>query len=304
MPAEQSSLPLLSLAVLSGLGFAGLGVSFRLGQAKGLSPAHVALVIGVVGSAVFGSQVGGAPRPAPALIWALGLAFGATQYLAVKLFRIALARGPLSPMWCAANLGFIIAVIYSRLFLGEQPTPMQYVGVAAAVACVLVATLGQPQAESAGTGLRRLRTGADYGIILVLILGLTGLSPVFLKYLNARPFGAGRTYLTAFSDLYLLLFYGSFGLLAAGDLLVTRALGGRWRAMLAAGGLGAAGSVVGLWAWATACGLPAAVVFTVTSVVSIVVAAVVSVLAFKEKASLGWYATIGLAGLAVVLVNV
>jgi drug/metabolite transporter (DMT)-like permease len=45
------------------------------------------------------------------------------------------------------------------------------------------------------------------------------------------------------------------------------------------------------------------VLFTVSSVVSLLLAAAVSVTAFGEKRSLAWYATVGLAVAAVVLVS-
>jgi len=300
MPVEHSSLPLLGLAVLSGLGFGALGIAYRLGQAKGLSPAHIAFAIGVAGSAVFGSRALGTLRPAPAPLWVFGVAFGATQYLVVRLIKPALARGPLSALWCAVNLGFIVAVLYSRLFLSERPSVAQYVGIAAAAACVVIASLGQ-QGDNSRDGLLLLRDRAAYGFMLTLILALNGLSPVFIKYLNAQPFGAGQTYLSAFTDLYYLLFYGSFAVLTAADLAISGGMTIAIRGISGPGALGALGSVVGLWAWARASDLPAAVVFTVTSVVSIAVAAVVSVVAFRERASVAWYATIGLAALAVVL---
>lgn len=46
-------LPLPLLAAFAGLCFATIGISYRLGQRKGVAPMSLALVLGAVGSACF-----------------------------------------------------------------------------------------------------------------------------------------------------------------------------------------------------------------------------------------------------------
>jgi len=311
-------------AVLSGVGFGCLGVAYRLGQARGVTPTQIGLVIAAAGCAVFGGTVGSEEWAAPAVVWVLGIGVGISQYLVLKLIRPALARGSLSALWCAVNLGFIIAVAYAALFLGERPGLLQQAGIAAAVACVAVASAGQQPAEG---GLRssqcRTADRLAYGLLLLLILVLTGLSPAFLKYLSAHPAVAlegprvlpvgaggadgqaalGGSLMREFGHFYYLIFYAVFAVLILADLAITGAIKARMGTAARVGLLGAAGSVVGMWAWAAASPLPAAVLFTVSSVVSLLLAAAVSVTAFGEKRSLAWYATVGLAVAAVVLVS-
>jgi drug/metabolite transporter (DMT)-like permease len=300
--AHQSAW-LVVVSVISGLGFAVLGVSWRLGQAKGVPPTHVAVVISVIGTAFFAGRAGG--FAAPALVWALGVAAGVTQYAAIKLIKPALARGPLSPLWCAISLGFVVTVTYARLFLGESLRPLQSLGVAAGVGCVIVASMGQQQSsdDSAPAAPGLVGPKAVYGAILLLILLSASGAALMIKHLSAQPYGVGESYMAHFGDVFYGQFYAVFGLLIGLDLLLTRPRGVPLKPALAVGVLGAAGSVTGLWAWGVASVLPAAVVFTVSSLVSIVAASLASVAFFGEKRTRSWYAAIGLAVVSVVLVS-
>jgi hypothetical protein len=71
--------------------------------------------------------------------------------------------------------------------------------------------------------------------------------------------------------------------------------------MFLLGILAGVGSVSGLWLLGTCIALPAAILFTVNSVSSILFTAVVGTLFFKEQRTVNWYATIGCAILVVVL---
>ena len=292
------------LAALSGIGFACLGVSWRWGQAKGVPPTHVALVISVIGAAFFALRAGDSLN-APALIWVLGLTVGVSQYATIKLIKPALSRGPLSPLWCAIGLGFIVTITYAKIFLGEALRPVQCLGVAAAVACVIVASLAQGHsADESGSGTRRRLTDqVTYGLLLLLILLTSSGTAVMVKYLGSRAYSPNQSYMDHFGGLFYVLLYAVFGLLILGETVVTRPGGIPLKWMLAVGIFGSAGSVAGLWAWGAASALPAAIIFTVSGVVSIVGAAIVSVAFFGERASAGWFATLGLAVVSVLLVN-
>jgi drug/metabolite transporter (DMT)-like permease len=294
----------LGLALLSGVGFSCLGVSWRWGQAKGVPPTHVALVISAVGAGFFALRAGGS-FSAPALVWVLGIAAGVGQYAAIKLIKVALARGPLSPLWCAIGLGFIVTIMYARVFLGETLRPVQSLGVAAGVACVIVASLAQGQNEDeSGTGSHRLADRVTYALLLLVTLVASSGAAVMIKHLGSLTYSPSQTYMDHFGALFYLLLYAVFGLMILGESAVTRPRGIPLRWMLAVGAFGAAGSVTGMWAWGAASAAPAAVVFTVSSVVSIVGAAIVSAAFFGERASPGWFATLGLAIASVVLVSV
>jgi len=294
----------LGLALLSGVGFSCLGVSWRWGQAKGVPPTHVALVISVVGAAFFALRAGES-FSAPALIWVLGIAAGMGQYAAIKLIKVALSRGPLSPLWCAIGLGFIVTIMYASAFLGETLRPVQSLGVAAGVACVIVASLAQGHGDNgSGAGTRRrLVDRVAYGLLLLVTLIASSGAAVMVKHLGSLTYSPSQTYMDHFGGLFYLLLYAVFGLMIAGESAVTRPRGIPLKWMLAVGAFGAAGSVTGLWAWGAASAFPAAVVFTVSSVISIVGAAIVSAVFFGERTSAGWFATLGLAVASVVLVS-
>ncbi len=299
------SVGLLLLAVLSGLAFAGVGVSYRAGQARGMAVTSVALAICLVGAPFFAVKGRAVPLPSvPLAVWAMACLAGTGQFIALTLMGPALARGPLSPVWCAVNLNFVLTIAYARLFLGEQIAMTSYAGIGVAVACVLAAALGQ-QTEHTGEEGRRPTAHARlvYGGLLLTILLTNSLWITGLKHFSARTLPDGRSYLDVFGDHYALGVYLVLGGLVLAEAALARRPFGRLRPWLTAGGLGAVGSVVGFWALAGCASLPASVVLTINSVASLLGAAVVSVLAFHERRTPFWYATIGLAVLAVVLVN-
>jgi len=69
------------------------------------------------------------------------------------------------------------------------------------------------------------------------------------------------------------------------------------------GSVAAIGSIVGMLLLGYAVALPAALVFTINGMVSILVGVTVSVIAFGEKRTKAWYGTIGFGILTVILIN-
>jgi len=257
------------------------------------------------GAIVFGLRCWGmAFGEVPLRLWLFGLAAGSGQYLTMVLIRHALARGGLTAMWCAVGLQFLPTIVYARFFLHERIPPLRLVGVAVGIACVLVAALRQKgdSAPRAGTPSRRGGYLVYAAILLAILLG-NSLVSIGIKDLSARPGGAEGTYFSRFGDLYCLLMYVFLGLFICIGQVVRRGPGVPLRLLLPVGLLAAGGSTLGLWAMGRCSELPAALVFTVSGVVSILGAAVASVLALGEKPSRLWYATVALAVLAIVLVQ-
>lgn len=301
MSLGQHSFPLAAWAFLAGACFACIGVSYRLGQARGVRPTQIALVMSLGGAIVFGLRCWGmAFGEVPLRLWLFGLAAGSGQYLTMLLIRHALARGGLTAVWCAVGLQFLPTILYARLFLDERIPPLRFVGVAAGIACVLVAALRQ-KGDSAPRAGAPPRAGGYvvYSAILLAILLGNSLLSVGIKDLSARPAGP-----VSYFALYCLLMYVVLGLFICVGMLVRRGPGVPLRLLLPVGLLAAGGSTLGLWALGRCSALPAALVFTVSGVVSILGAAMASVLALGEKPTRLWYATVALALLAIVLVQV
>jgi drug/metabolite transporter (DMT)-like permease len=291
------------LAMAAGVSYALIGVSYRLGQQRRIQPAQVLLALCLVAGSVFAIRSFWFDRPGPpAYVWGIGAAAGVLQYLAIKLVGVALNRGPLSPLWCALSLSFITPVVYSRLMLNEALSPPQYAGFACAVAC-MVAGSWQGGRQP---GQARLVSPAQqmvYGLVLLATM-LTN-SGMFLgmKVLASRTLADGATYIDAFGGWFSLGLYMALG----GTILLDQIVTGSWREirrpLVWLGLLAGAGSIGGMTLVMAASSLPAAVVFTLSSVMSICTVAVASVLLLGERASLTWVATIVLGVLTAVLLN-
>ena len=342
---------LIPVAGLSGVAFSLIGISYRMGQPRGIAPGHVMACIAAAGIVIFGVQSAGLPlADVPLLVIALGVAAGLTQYVLVRIMKAALRMGPLSPAWCALALSFLPTIAFSSISLGEKLGLMHGLALIAGIACVLAASACQNplcqntpppcplpkdgegevaaplpkdgEGEVAGP-LPKCGEGEVAGPLPILGEGYRGggsasrlayvgvllLIPTFncvtqisIKVLG-RPDAAGGSMADRFSGVFLLLMYFVIGTSLAIELLVTR----NYRVpLLHTAGLGimaAAGSTAGMTGLTACAALPAAILFPLTSVVSILVAAIVSTAAFGERRALAWYGTVGFGALTVVLAN-
>lgn len=292
------------LPSLAGIFFALIGIAYRKGQGQGVSTAVVVAYMGAAGILVFTAKAL-ATLPimeAPARLWVLAIAAGLTQYASIKLAGWALERGPLSPMWCAMNLVFVPVIGYAALCLGERIDLTKALGIAAAVASVVVGSLGA--SNGASTGPQSLRARLVYFAILVGALVSNSILHGSVKDLGVHRVADGRTIMVAFGDLYLALVYIFMGVPTMLDLAVRGDRAAFTKAGLGVGMLAAAGSLGGMIFISAAAAYPAAIVFTLSAVMSLAGGALSSVLFFGERASPTWFAMMGLALAAVVLVSV
>src|SRR5574340_386909 len=296
----------LALALFHGLAFSCVGIGYRAGQAHRIAATQVALAICVAGAACFAFAVRGtALAGVPSSVWVMALVAGTGQFIALLLMSPALARGPLSPVWCTVNLNFVLTIAYARVFLGETISTLAGAGIVVAVACVVAAALGQQSAPAASGASHPRREQAVYGLFLLTILIANSLWITGIKHFGAQLLPDGRSYVSVYGNHYALGVYLVLGLLTLGETVVRRrrplpALG-PW---VRVGAFAAVGSIVGMAALNHCAELPASVVLTINSVASLLGAAVVSVIVYHERRTSYWYATVGLAVLAVVLVNV
>jgi hypothetical protein len=299
---------LLTMPVATGVGFALIAIAYRLGQTRGVGPPQIVLLISVAGAVYFGVAAWPLDLAGlPPLVLAFGVVAGLGQYLGVKLIRPILDRGPLSPLWCAMSLYFLPASLYAYLVWGERIRAHQYAAIAAAVACVVIASIGQgrsaPSESDHARPDRPVRRKILYGLMLVGVLIFNSLMAVCIKDLGTRPAPEGGSYMDHHGHVMYLLFYVALGAAILPDLLITRAYRVPLRSALLLGLLGSAGSIGGLMALRVCAAYPAGVVFTIAGVTSILTVAVVSVLALGEKADATWYGTVATGVLAVILAN-
>lgn len=300
----SACLPLL--AVLSGLCFAAMGVAYRLGQGRGITPLQILFWASIVGIVFFGARTPIVSwTAAPRVVWIWAILGGFSQYLGLHLAAKALRLGPLSPYWCATNLTFLITALVATFFWDEPITLLQRLGLASGISAVLAgvwsatpATGIDRQTAPAGWGHRM-----DYAFTLCLLMLINSLMPIAVKALSREVLSTGGDVLSQFSGVFTTVVYASLWLGMAVDMVLRSA----WRRpdlrLIGLAALAGGGSVSGFLLWCLCATLPAAVLFTLSSIATIVGAGLVSVILFREKASAFWFLMMGLAVLTVLLLN-
>lgn len=296
-------LPIAAYALPSAAGilFAIIGLAYRLGQARGISTPIVVWHMGCAGMLWFGFQAFSHGLPeAPPRVWVLGVSSGICQMVSILFVSMALARGPLSPIWCAMNLIFVPVIGYAALVLGQSVSPGKMIGVVAAVASVLVGgvALGD-DGESAGGRLPvSLRRRLAYAVILLGALLSNSLLQIGITDLGGRGLMGGH------GELFFMLVYAAMVLPFGIMFLGRRTRGVYSRKALECGAMAAIGSIGGMALLGLSSIYPASVVFTLSSILSLIGGGVFSVALFGERMTRPWFAMLGLAVLAVVLVSI
>jgi len=293
------------LAALSGLSLALIGVAFRLGQSKNVVPLHIATSIGICGALFFGAQMKWSlMAEIPFFIYVMALIIALGQILAMELTKASLKRGPLSPVWCALNLNFLVVIIYAALVYGEAVRLFQALALLSGLMCVIAASnLGD--AEKKDGSVVKLNDKILYAVMLILILISNSFVFLTIRDLGSRLVpGYSLSYLAKYlPNIYFILYL--MMALVCGTVVSLQKVRPESRGSLVKLGLMAGGgSIAGLFLLSLCASYPAAFVFTVNGMITILAGTLASVFFFGEKRSTAWYLTIAFGVLAVILANV
>lgn len=131
----------LVLSLLSGVGFAGAFIAFSFTSAEaGLTPILAARAVSIPVAVLLAFRLGGGfPVDRPAMPASLGA--GLTDALASVTMLTAIQLGPLAVASVLGSLYPVVVAMLARGFLGERLTTLQKVGVATAMAAVLLSSL-------------------------------------------------------------------------------------------------------------------------------------------------------------------
>jgi len=305
---SDSSIGLVLLAGLSGICFSLIGVSFRIGQNRGVIPLHISMCMGLAGAIFFGLQVNWADfGELPTFVWIMALLTTVGQIGAMHLVRICLGMGPLSPLWSAMNLTFLPVILYSAMVFSEKISLIGYAALLAAVVCVLFASqIGStPPPEDEAGRKRNLRAKTIYGGLLLLVLIGNSIVFVVLKDLGTRVIASGSetTYLMKYLAPIYFLMYSSLAVFSGFTAWIQKAVPNRYTDLIWLGVMAAAGSISGLLLIKTCMTLPAGLLFTINGMITILGGAVASVIFFGESMKPFWWGTVGFGLLAVLLAN-
>jgi len=294
------------LAIMAGISFSLIGIGLRLGTDRKLHPLHLVAVSSLMGTIVFGARAlplleGGVP----VLVIVLGIIAGLSQYGVIHLVKPALHMGPLSPLWCALMLGFVPVIVFAGLFRGEGMGPWQSTAVVLAIGCVVAASLGRRKEKDSveGEAPEKPQGWWLYGVLLLAILVVNSLVDICIKDLGMVPGPDDESMWEVYGPLFLATLYLWIHVCVMADIVVKKRMPASFPWMLGLGALVGVGSMGGLWLVGMSIELPAAVLFTVRSVASILFTAVVGTLYFREERNWTWYATVGLGVMVVVFAS-
>jgi len=295
------------LAMLSGVCFAVIGIMMRMGQSKNVVPLHISMCMGIAGAVYFGLQINWAEWSVPAYVVIMALC-GTAGLIASMIFtKMSLKRGPLSPLWTATNLTFIVVTVYAALMFGEKIAPMQGLALLFGVGCVIFAANLGDEGSEVNLGKKPLKIKLEYAFLLFLVLIGNSFSFVVIKDLGTRLIpDTSIPYIVIYRPHMYFFMYLSMAL--ASFLIVkyidkSKPVSYKWVWIL--GACAAAGSIVGMVMLSSVVGkLPASIVFTLNSICCILTGCIVSVLVFREKVRPAWWGTIIFGVIAVVLANI
>jgi len=302
--APMNTGTLILWAIASGAAFSLLGISYRRGQTKGLTTRPIAFYMSMVGFLFFAFRAWGAPLgDVPAYIWVMGFSSALSQYIVIRLISTALKKGPLSPVSCALSVGFLPVGIYSYFRFDEPLGILKILGIAAGFACVAAGSFSGHHDETVKNPQHKASRQLIYGLLLLAVLISNCLAPIILKEVGMRRFAGGENYIERFGNVFFGCWYGSIALLFLLDIVLSSELMTLKGAAVRLGLLAGAGSTCGVAIAGMCAAYSAAVYWTTNGVVMMVLTAIVSVIAFKEKVSPALFAPVSLGVLAVILVG-
>lgn len=297
---------LVLVAMAAGLAFSAIGWAYRAGAARGIPTCFVAVGMGLVGVAWFGWRSFGvpdAPGPAaPLLVWGWGVVNGLAQGYCVYLYRAGIRRGPFAPLWCAGNLVFVTPALFSLLLLGERINTLQAVAMFAAGLCVVTAALGQESDKQPGGGAKGRNAWALYLAMLTAMMALTGLCGAALKHLAIVEW-QGAPLNPRFTDCFMLGMYAALLAWVLTEAAMHRRGSVSRKRIVGFAVVAGAGSVTGMTLTGVFSRLPGGIGFAVIAVASVVAGSLITSFGFGERRTHAWWATVGLAVLAVLLFN-
>jgi drug/metabolite transporter (DMT)-like permease len=142
-PARKPGAPVdrsLPIALASGVAIGGFLVCLsRTGTGSGLWPLLIARVASTLSLALAARAIG-VPLAVPRLAWAPAVASGGLDMVANALYLIAVREGPLGLIATLTSLYPASTVLLARIVLRERLQPLQSVGLACAVAAIVLIT--------------------------------------------------------------------------------------------------------------------------------------------------------------------
>lgn len=288
----------MHFAFLSGLGFAMLGVAYRLGSQWRIALRQIIAILGACAIPYFLTISSGNVFSAemPYSVYVVGIAAGLSQLVTLGLISLSFRLGPLSPVWCATSMNFIPVGIFGVLAYSEAISGRSLLSTAFGVAAIICGSLQNRASEDAAPAIRRADGRYAYLALLICIFLLNSFSGIGVKWVGRLKMAyAGAPMAHDWSHSYFIVLYCTLGLGAVITALVSRRKIPSVRKLALCGIMASCGSIIGLRSIEACSDIPAIMAFAVSSLTSLLGASIMSIILFRERITSAWIAMIALA---------
>lgn len=265
------SLPIL-LAVVAGVAFALLGLSYKVGDRHGCRPLAFIAIMLCSGMAI--AFVGTCREPAhwgDPRLWLLGVANGVMSFCALSCLLRANVLGPASITWTITNLALLVPILVSAVLFGEPLSLVDQGLIVLFILMLLAFVRGTTQ-----TGETDARRVVPYLLTLGALFLTNGVG-LLMNKMKAEVVGPGD------SGTYSVLAFGSGAVLAVIAYLLREKprlpRPAEWRMGTLAGSFSALGTLAVLGAMS----LPAVVVFPIAQGIGLLGGVLLTILLFHER---------------------
>ncbi len=306
--------PLILAAAAAGICFSFYNICGRIAVGRGLHMLHLAAVIGILGGIWLTpgalEDIRRAGGGIPWLMVFLGALNGTGRYLGTIVWNKALRLGPLTPLACAINLGFIVTIPYVWLRHGQKSSAVHWAAVLLAIAAVILAAKANTEAGKISARLKgrppvpdAKKIGLAYLLVLFLSWVAGGLGCVLIKEVDLLHAPGGRSYLEVYGNVFWVSEYFALGLLAGVDRLIARDAPVNWRLGFGLGVVAVTTALIGMEFLRLGITLHPAIYFSTSNVTAILFSVLVGAVAFRERRVMWWYLTAVVSVAVVLLAN-
>ncbi len=306
--------PLILAAAAAGICFSFYNICGRIAVGRGLHMLHLAAVVGILGGIwLTPGAIADIQREGGGIPWImviLGATNGAVRYLGTIVWNKALTLGPLTPLACATNLGFIVTIPYVWVMHGQKSGAVHWAAVFLAIAAVILAAKANTEACKISARLKgrspeelAKRIGLAYLLVLFLSWVAGGVGNVLIKDVDLLQAPDGRSYLEMYGNVFWIFEYYTLGVMAGLDRLVARDRPANWRLALGLGAMVTATALLGMAFLRMGITLHPAIYFSTSNVTAILFSVLVGALAFRERRVMWWYLTAVVSVAVVLLAN-
>lgn len=296
------------ISCCAGICFSMIGISYKFGQNVGILPIQTFMFAAFTGTIFYGVQAIDSFAQAPPIVYILAVLVGVTQYCVTRLVKIILKFGPLSPVWSANMLSFVLIIVYSSVVLKEPFTTWNLLStIAAVIAVISAANNATRQCEFSNHTEKKNKLLSKatiiYGGLLLLLIFFDSILGSSLKQLETFKALNGEPLMIQCQTVFLTVMYFCLGTPLLIDMCITKQWNFKSKRWLPLAMLATFGTLAGMGIISSLVNYPAAIIFTCNASASVLMAAIFGAVVFKEHLTWWWYSTVIATICAFILAN-